>query len=79
MGYRIDYNKLVFFAKQFPKHFAELTAKHNHAETVFSMIGNLFDYRTGCRKDDVRKKRVRCKMLLFSIHQLAITGLARSQ
>jgi hypothetical protein len=68
----------VFFAKQFPQRFAALTAKRNHAETVFSMIGNLFDYRTRCRKDDARKNEVRCKLIMFNLHQLAVTGLARS-
>jgi len=71
---RINYNKLVHFVRQFPKRFAALTAKRNHAETVFSMIGNLFDYRLKCRKSDSRKNEVRCKLVMFNIHQLAMTG-----
>ncbi|MCG7845270.1 MAG: transposase, partial [Methanomassiliicoccales archaeon] len=78
MEHRVNYNKLVFFARQFPQRFAALTAKRNHAETVFSMIGNLFDYRTRCRNSDSRKNEVRCKLIMFNIHQLAMTGHARS-
>ena len=76
--HRVNLNKLVFFTKQFPQRFAVLTAKHNHAETVFSMIGNLFGYRLRCRNNDARKNEVRCKFIMFNLHQLAVTGLARS-
>ncbi|HQM67311.1 MAG TPA: hypothetical protein PLY24_05965, partial [Methanomassiliicoccales archaeon] len=78
MEHRVNYNKLVFFAKQFPRRFAALTAKRNHAETVFSMIGNLFGHRIRCRKSDARENEVRCKLIMFNLHQLAVTGLARS-
>jgi len=78
MEHRVNYNKLVFFAKQFPQRFAALTAKRNHAETVFSMIGNLFGHRIRCRKSDARENEVRCKLIMFNLHQLAVTGLARS-
>ncbi|HOE53188.1 MAG TPA: hypothetical protein PKO24_06115 [Methanomassiliicoccales archaeon] len=74
----MNYNKLVFFAKRFPQRFAALTAKRDHAETVFSMIGNLFGHRVRCRKGDARKNEVRCKLIMFDLHQLAMTGLSRS-
>jgi hypothetical protein len=45
---------------------------------VFSMIGNLFGHRIRCRKDDARKNEVRCKLIMFNLHQLAVTGIARS-
>jgi len=78
MEHRVNYNKLVHFAKQFPKRFAVSAAKRNHAETVFSMIGNLFDYRLKCRKSDSRKNEVTCKLVMFNIHQLAMTSNCRS-
>jgi len=78
MEHRVNYNKLVFFAKQFPQRFAALTAKRNHAETVFSMTGNLFGHRVRCWNNDARKNEVRCKLIMFNIHQLAVTGPSRS-
>jgi len=77
MEHRVNYNKLVFFAKQFPQRFAVRAAKREHAETVFSMIGNLFGHRIRCRKSDARENEVRCKLIMFNIHQLAVTGQAR--
>jgi len=71
---RVNYNRLVHFARHFPRRFAALTAKRNHAETVFSMIGNLFGYRLRCRKNASRKNEVRCKLAMFNIHQLAMTS-----
>jgi len=78
IDHRVNYNKLVFFARQFPQRFAVLTAKRNHAETVLSIIDNLFDHRIRYRKDDARKNEVRCKLIMFNIHKLAMTGISRS-
>jgi len=78
MEHRVNYNKLVFFAKQFQQRFAALTAKRDHAETVFSMIGNLFGHRIRCRNIDARQNEVRCKLIMFNLHQLAVTGRAGS-
>jgi transposase len=78
MEHRVNYNKLVFFAKQFPQRFAALTAKRNHAETVFSMRGDPFGHRIRCRKSEAREKEVRCKLIMFDLHQFAVTGLAQS-
>jgi len=78
MEHRVNYNKLVFFASQFPQRFSAPTAKRDHAGTVFSMIGDLFGHRIRCRKSDARENEVRCKIIMFNLHQLAVTGLARS-
>jgi len=48
MEHRVNYNKLVFFAKQFPQRFAALTAKRDYAETVLSTIGDLFGHIVRC-------------------------------
>ena len=78
MEHRVNYNKLVFFARQFPHRFASLTAKRNHAGTVFSMIGNLFGHRIRCRIRDAWEIEIRCELRMFNPHQLAVTGQARS-
>lgn len=41
MDRRVNYNKLPSFTHWFLRHFAVLTAKHNRAEIVFSIIDNL--------------------------------------
>jgi len=51
--------------------FAALTAKRNHVETVFSMIGRLLGYRLKCRTRRSRKNEVRVKLCMFNAIQLA--------
>ena len=78
MEHRANYNKLAFFVRQFSQSFAELTAKRNHAEAVFSTICNLFGHRVRCQKSDARENEVLCKFSKFNLHQLVVTGLTRS-
>jgi len=68
-----SYHKLVHFARHFHRRFAALTAKRNHAETVFSMIGNLLGYRLRRQKNVSRKNEVRCKLAMFNVYRLAMT------
>lgn len=39
------FEKLVSFAKHWPKRFVTLTMKHAHSEAVFSMIDAMFSFR----------------------------------
>ncbi|MCX6650944.1 MAG: transposase [Methanomassiliicoccales archaeon] len=66
------YQKLVSFAKHWPKRFAALTAKRAHSETVFSMIDALLGYRLRCWTKAARKNEVRIKFCLFNLIQLAM-------
>lgn len=66
------YQMLVNFAKHWPNRFAALTAKRNHAETVFSMIDALLGYRLRCRAKVGRRNEVRVKFCLFNLIQLAM-------
>jgi len=65
------YQKLVNFAKHWPKRFAALTAKRAHSETVFSMLDALLSFRLRCRTKAGRKNEVRIKFCLFNLLQLA--------
>ena len=66
------YQKLVNFAKHWPKRFAALTAKRAHSETVFSIIDALLGYRLRCRTRKGRRNEVRVKFCLFNLMQLAM-------
>ena len=66
------YQKLVNFAHHWPTRFAALTAKRDHAETVFSMFDKLLGYRLRCRKKAGRRYEVRIKFYLFNLIQLAM-------
>ena len=66
------YEKLVNFARHWPKRFAALTAKRAHSETVFSMIDALLGYRLRCRTKAGRRNEVRVKFCLFNLIQLAM-------
>jgi transposase len=66
------YQRLASFARHWPHRFAALTAKRNHVETVFSMIGSALGYRLRCRNRKSRENEVRCKLSLFNLIQLAM-------
>jgi len=69
---RSFYQKLVNFARHWPRRFASLYAKRAHAETVFSMISALLGHRLKCRTKNSKKNEVRVKLALFNLIQLAM-------
>lgn len=66
------YDKMVYFAKHFPKKFQKVYSKRNLIETVFSMIDSSFGYRIRCRSDIGRKNEVHAKVNSHNIRMICL-------
>jgi hypothetical protein len=64
------YQKMANFTRHWPNQFASLGAKHNHAETPFSMMEHLFGYRLRCRFEIGRENEVQAKISMSNLFLL---------
>jgi len=72
------YEKMVYYARHFPKKFKKIYSMRNLVETVFSMIDSSFGYRIRCRSDIGRKNEVHAKIQSHNLRMICLQNFMKS-